>query len=267
MTFTSANDLVTFFGQERLVGGMRAPFSTDVSSLLSTRFSFPCSGIEAAERYRECANKEFGSVLCDIDRQHAAFAELSELDIEEHGVRTAGDVFVALAIVLDAGDQASSYASQAARVFARKVPTSVPAWAVVLGWRIVAKRLGEGKREGNLPVSIGGLADIICCSLPPLDVDLARLPLDGDIGDVATTVIQAWDELLRSVRAFRSHSASTTYACMTHQHYPKLPAQPYHCLDKQCGIHHIGQHAKDMYNRSSSLMIQLQRELEILSQP
>jgi hypothetical protein len=264
--FENAPSLATFFANERLMGGLRSPFSVFVATRLKGRFTFPCSGAEAAEWYRACAGDDFGDSLCNIELEHAAFAELGELDIEEHGVRTATDVFMAMAVVVDIGDQVSSHAAQAARAFARMLPNDLPAWAMILGWRTVAKRLVDAESVLEMPASVGGLVDILSANLHIHDMDSGRLAGDGDIGANNSVVVNVWRTLVRSAMEFRSRSASIAYACRMHQHHPLPPAKPFPCVDFSCDVHHIGRHSMEMHSRAMPLTTQLQRELELLVQ-
>jgi hypothetical protein len=263
----------SFLQKERLLGGLHPAFNFFVAQRLEMRFDFThgVSAVDAAGIYRSCAVTDFDVVMCELDLKHVELAERLELEMEAGGLRTARDVFTAMAITIDAGDRASSHAAQMSRAFASVLP-ELPAWIVILGGLILAQRIGSTSPspETSLPASMGALANLMMLHLDAVDEGLVR---DGVASTgMAHNRVQmgaalVWKEMLRLAEAKRSEFASTAFTCILHRHHPLPPAPPFHCGDNRCYAHHIGQHAAELHVRASALVKQLRLELEILTPP
>lgn len=275
--FESANNINDFLRAGRSVGGLLPQFAAPVSGWLKKEVDFesPRSGHDLANIYRKCAVESVETDLCEVEVEHVRLAESLEVDVEGRELASACDVLVSVAVAMDVGDRNSSLGAQAARIFARGLRHVQP-WVLVVGWRLIAKKLGAGSTAPANGV-VGSLMDVAEYAHGLLGTKDRRkvgvienvLSETGFASAVVpkwrNEVVGEWVEMLGVAKRLRAELAAKTYSCITHHHTVIAPAKSRRCSDPQCMVHHIGMHASDQFERVSLLVRRLETELEILS--
>ncbi len=276
--FGSPTDINAFLRTGRPVGGFLPAFATPLGERIRSRVSFdnPRSGAELEEAYRRCAREDFDSVLCDLDMNHVTFAEQLEVEVEGQDIWSACGVFTTVAVAMDFGDRDSSCGAQIARIFGAEL-RSVSSWAVVAGWRMIARKLDaqpESAQDG-VATSLMALSEYVFGLLnPALQEKVALIDTAICAGGAKSTwvlprwreeVVREWREMLLVAKRLRGRIGARTFACITHKHVLMAPNASYRCADPNCEVHHIGLHASEQFERIKILVHRLEGELAILS--